>query len=57
MSATDLLRLLHVASAFWFVAGLLGRDTAFRDPVVAGARWYELVVVGAVLVLMVTKPF
>jgi uncharacterized membrane protein len=160
VSATDLLRFLHVASAFWFVAGLLGRDivlararrsddlrqvrgllaasapferlmvipgsfavlalglltwwaqelplwgqgtrwvtvsvllfltmvplvpivflprgrmfeaalaraleldritpelaTAFRDPVVAGARRYELVVVGAVLVLMVTKPF
>ncbi|HEX6332227.1 MAG TPA: hypothetical protein VF129_13220 [Actinomycetota bacterium] len=26
MSGADVLRLLHVASAFWFVAGLIGRD-------------------------------
>jgi hypothetical protein len=26
MSLADLLQLLHVASAFWFVAGLVGRD-------------------------------
>jgi hypothetical protein len=30
---------------------------AFRDPVVAAARWYELAVVAFVVVLMVTKPF
>lgn len=32
-------------------------SAAFRDPLVAAARTYELVVVGFVLVLMVTKPF
>jgi hypothetical protein len=30
---------------------------AFRDPIVAGARWYELAVVAVVVLLMVTKPF
>jgi hypothetical protein len=30
---------------------------AFRDPVVAAARWYELAVVGVVVLFMVTKPF
>jgi hypothetical protein len=43
-------------------AGEAGRVTpelreAFRDPAVAAVRWYELVVVAAVLVLMVSKPF
>jgi uncharacterized membrane protein len=32
-------------------------QTAFRDPAVATARWTEIVVVGFVIVLMVTKPF
>jgi hypothetical protein len=91
--------LLHVAVAFWFVAGLLGRNLtlllyvplfalvplvfvprgrvfdralaeatargevtpalslALRDPVVAAARAAELVVLAAVVVLMVVKPF
>jgi hypothetical protein len=31
--------------------------TAFRDPVVAAARRYEVAVVVVVLYLMVTKPF
>lgn len=70
MSGSDVLRLLHVASAFWFVAGLIGRDlvlararrsedlaAAFGDPLAAMARWYELAVVAVVLLLMVTKPF
>ena len=30
---------------------------AFHDPAVAAARWYELGVVAAIIVLMVTKPF
>jgi hypothetical protein len=30
---------------------------AFRDPVVAGARFYEFAVVALVVLLMVTKPF
>lgn len=30
---------------------------AFRDPWVAAARWYELTVVAALVLLMVTKPF
>ena len=30
---------------------------AFKDPAVAAARWYELVVVAVVILLMVTKPF
>lgn len=30
---------------------------ALRDSSVAAARWYELVVIGVVLLLMVTKPF
>jgi hypothetical protein len=30
---------------------------AFRDPLVAAARWYELAVVASVVLLMVTKPF
>jgi len=29
MSLTDFLRFLHVASAFWYVAGLIGRDVVF----------------------------
>jgi hypothetical protein len=32
-------------------------SAAFHDPLVAAARWYELVVVAFILVLMVTKPF
>lgn len=32
-------------------------SAAFHDPVVAAARWYELLVVGFVLFLMVAKPF
>ena len=31
--------------------------SAFRDPVVAGARTLELVIFAAILTLMVTKPF
>lgn len=34
-----------------------GLRAAFADPVVAGARWYERIVVAVVIVLMVTKPF
>lgn len=34
-----------------------GLRAAFADPVVAGARWYERVVVAVIIVLMVTKPF
>ena len=30
---------------------------ALRDPAVAAARWYELVAIAIVLLLMVTKPF
>ena len=30
---------------------------AFRDPVVAAARWYGFAVVALVVLLMVTKPF
>ena len=30
---------------------------AFADRAVAGARWYERIVVAVVIVLMVTKPF
>ncbi len=30
---------------------------AWRDPVVRGAHWYELVAVTAILVLMLAKPF
>lgn len=32
-------------------------SAAFHDPVVAAARWYELVVVAFVIFLMVAKPF
>jgi Predicted integral membrane protein (DUF2269) len=32
-------------------------SSAFHDPVVAAARWYELAVVAFVIALMVTKPF
>jgi uncharacterized membrane protein len=34
-----------------------GLRAAFADPVVAGARWYERIVVAVIVVLMVTKPF
>jgi len=34
-----------------------GLRAAFADPVVAGARWYERIVVAVIIVLMVTKPF
>jgi predicted integral membrane protein DUF2269 len=34
-----------------------GLRAAFADPVVNGARWYERIVVAAIIVLMVTKPF
>jgi hypothetical protein len=34
-----------------------GLRTAFADRAVAGARWYERIVVAVVIVLMVTKPF
>lgn len=32
-------------------------SAALRDPIVALARWYEVGVIGVVLLLMVTKPF
>jgi hypothetical protein len=32
-------------------------SAAFRDPAVRAARTYEVVVVAAIVVLMVTKPF
>jgi hypothetical protein len=32
-------------------------SAALRDSVVAAARWYEMVVIAFVLLLMVTKPF
>jgi hypothetical protein len=31
--------------------------TAFRDPAVAAARWYEVVAVAVIVTLMVVKPF
>jgi len=34
-----------------------GLRTAFADRAVAGARWYERIVVAVIVVLMVTKPF
>src|SRR5262245_49336278 len=34
-----------------------GLRTAFADRAVAGARWYERIVVAVIIVLMVTKPF
>ena len=74
--------LFHVAVAFWFVGGLIGRTVtrgrvferalaeatergevtpelgvAFRDPAVAAARIYEVIVVALIILLMVEKPF
>ncbi len=34
-----------------------GLRAAFADRAVLGARWYERIVVGVIIVLMVTKPF
>jgi hypothetical protein len=34
-----------------------GLRAAFADRAVAGARWYERIVVAVIMVLMVTKPF
>ena len=34
-----------------------GLRAAFADRAVAGARWYERIVVAVIIVLMVTKPF
>jgi cytochrome b subunit of formate dehydrogenase len=53
MNIASLLVLVHVLTAFWFVAGLVGRV----DRAVAAARAYEAGSVFVVITLMVTKPF
>ena len=63
--------LVHVATAFLFVAGLAGRDgsmtRAARATDMGSAQaitgvacvfgWYERIVVAVIIVLMITKPF
>jgi Predicted integral membrane protein (DUF2269) len=52
-------KVFEAALASSLAAGRMTSElsTALRDPVVAAARWYELVVTAFVLLLMVTKPF
>jgi hypothetical protein len=52
-------RAFDVALASAIEAGRVTPElsAAFRDPLVAAARWYELAVVAVVVWLMVTKPF
>jgi hypothetical protein len=67
LTAVPLVRLIFLPRGKVFDAALAssraaGRvtpelSTALRDSVVAAARWYEVVVIAFVLLLMVTKPF
>jgi hypothetical protein len=63
-SAIPLIPLVFIPRGRVFEAALASADSvtpelsaALRDPWVAFARWYELGVLGIVVLLMVTKPF
>jgi hypothetical protein len=50
--------LLHVAIAFWFVAGMLGRNvTMAKARSATDLGTLELVTIAIIITLMVTKPF
>jgi len=67
LSLVPLLPLVFVPRGRAFAAALADAETraeftpelraAFRDPVVRAAHLYELTVVSAILILMLTKPF